>query len=104
MIPSRKPQKPRPEALGSLVSRVLDDLGLDRTSLVARVVGCWEDAVGPEVARHCHPTALRGTVLEASVDTSVWCQQLQLRTPEILSALERELGNEAPTSLWFKVG
>ncbi len=104
MIPPRKAQKTRPEVLGSLVSRVLDDLGLDGTSLVTRVAGCWEEVVGPEVARHCRPTSLRGKVLEATVDTSVWCQQLQLRTPEILSALQREFGDEAPTSLWLKVG
>ena len=33
------------------------------------------------------PSALRGDVLEASVDSSVWCQQLQLRAPEILAGL-----------------
>ncbi len=98
------PRKPRPEALGSLVSRVIDDLGLDETALVTRVVACWEDAVGPEIASHCQPTALRGKVLEATVDSSVWCQQLQLRTPEIVAALRRELGAEAPTRLWLKVG
>jgi predicted nucleic acid-binding Zn ribbon protein len=102
--PGRARRKPRPEALGSLVSRVLDDLGLDETALVSRVVGCWENAVGSEIASHCQPTALRGKVLEATVDSSVWCQQLQLRSPEILSALRRELGDEAPTGLWLKVG
>ena len=104
MKPTPTPRKPRPEALGSLVSRVLDDLGLDETALVSRVVGCWEAAVGPEIASHCRPTALRGKVLEATVDSSVWCQQLQLRTPEILTALRRELGDDGPTRLWLKVG
>lgn len=104
MMPSRAPRKHRPEALGSLVSRVIDDLGLDETALVTRVVASWEDAVGPEIASHCQPTALRGEVLEATVDSSVWCQQLQLRIPEILAALRRELGAEAPTGLWLKVG
>jgi predicted nucleic acid-binding Zn ribbon protein len=104
VIPSRAPRKRRPEALGGLVARVLDDLGLDKTALVTRVVGCWEAAVGPEIAKHSQPTALRGKVLEATVDSSVWCQQLQLRTPEILAALRRELGGEAPTGLWFRVG
>ena len=61
-------------------------------------------SVGSEVARHCRPTALRGDRLEASVDSSVWCQQLQLRVPEILAALRRLLGDDAPSELWFRVG
>ena len=60
MIPSRTPRMRRPEALGGLVARVLDDLGLDKTALVTRVVGCWEAVVGPEIAQHSQPTALRG--------------------------------------------
>ena len=100
----RSPQKPRPERLGPLVSRVLSDLGLDQTAWVVRVADCWEAAVGPEIARRCRPTALRGKVLEVTVDSSVWCQQLQLRRVEILAGLRRELGPEAPTDLWLRLG
>ena len=92
------------EAIGPLVTQTLQDLGADGVLRVMRVADCWEEAVGAEVARHCRPTALRGAVLEASVDSSAWCQQLKLRTPEILSALERVLGDEAPTELWLRVG
>lgn len=100
----RGPRKTRPEAVGSLVARVLGDLGLGETAAVMKVAGCWEAAVGPEIARHCQPTALRGAVLEATADSSVWCQQLQLQKPEILAGLRRELGAEAPRELRFKVG
>ena len=92
------------EAIGPLVTQTLQDLGADGVLRVMRVADCWEEAVGAEVARHCRPTALRGAVLEASVDSSAWCQQLKLRTPEILSALERVLGDEAPTELWLRGG
>ena len=94
----------QPETLRSLLPRVLDDLGLEGAQRVLRVVEHWEDAVGAEIARHCRPTALRNGVLEASVDSSVWCQQLQLRTPEILAALRRTLGDDAPSGLWLRVG
>jgi predicted nucleic acid-binding Zn ribbon protein len=93
-----------PEALSGLVPRVLRDLGLDTSARVVRVAERWEEAVGTEVARHCRPTALRGDKLEASVDSSVWCQQLQLRVPEILAELRRLLGDDAPSDLWFRVG
>lgn len=84
--------------------RVLGDLGLEQAAAVVRIVDRWEAAVGSEIARHCRPTALRGRVLEASADSSVWCQQLQMRRAEILAALRRELGDEAPSDLWLRVG
>ena len=93
-----------PEALSGLLPRVLGDLGLDASARVLRVAERWEEAVGTEVARHCRPTALRGEKLEASVDSSVWCQQLQLRAPEILQALRRVLGEDAPSDLRLRVG
>ncbi len=100
----RNRRRSQPTALGSLVPRVLGELGFAGTEAVLRIVERWEAAVGPEVARHCRPTALRGRVLEATVDSSVWCQQLQLRRGEILAALQRELGDEAPAELWLRVG
>jgi predicted nucleic acid-binding Zn ribbon protein len=47
---------------------------------------------------------MRGAVLEVQVDTSVWCQQLQIRRLEILSALREKLGEDAPEDLRFRVG
>ena len=97
-------RKKRPRAIGDLVPRVLGDLGLGGVARIVQVARCWEAAVGQEIASHCQPTRLRGEVLEATVDSSTWCQQLQLRGPEILAGLRRELGADAPSDLWFKVG
>ena len=95
--------KGEPEAIGKLVSQVLGELGFDASARVVRVAERWQEAVGPEVASHSRPTALRADRLEVSVDSSVWCQQLQLRGPELLAALRRVLGDDAPSALWFRV-
>jgi predicted nucleic acid-binding Zn ribbon protein len=68
-----------------------------------RIAGCWEAAVGSEIAAHCQPSALRGGVLEVSVDSSVWSQHLQMRREEILDALRSELGADAPADLRFRL-
>jgi predicted nucleic acid-binding Zn ribbon protein len=94
----------QPEAIGSLVQQVLGDLGLAGPARVMRVAEHWEEAVGSEIAAHCTPHALRGGVLEARVESSVWSQQLQLRRPEILAGLRRVLGDEAPTDVRFRLG
>jgi predicted nucleic acid-binding Zn ribbon protein len=92
------------EPVGGLVPRVLADLGLESSARVLRLVDRWEEAVGPEIAQHCQPTALRGEVLEATVDSSSWCQQLQLERPAILAALREVAGEDAPRELWLRVG
>jgi predicted nucleic acid-binding Zn ribbon protein len=93
-----------PQALGALVPTLLDDLGLEGMRKLTRILGCWEKIVGAEASRHVQPSVLRGHVLEAEVDASVWAQTLRLRSPAILAALAEELGAEAPTELWLRVG
>lgn len=93
-----------PERLGRLVPRVLDELGFEGAARIVRIAERWEEAVGAEIARHCQPTALRDGTLEATVDSSAWCQQLRLQTPEILGGLGRVFGEEAPTALRLRVG
>ena len=94
----------RPKSLADLVPRVLSDLGYDRANALVQLADCWPAVVGEPAAAHCRPTALRGKVLQVDADSSGWCQQLHLRRSEILAALERELGAEAPTDLWLRVG
>ncbi len=100
----RRRSRSRFEPIGSLVPRVMSDLGLTDTARVMQIAARWEEAVGREIADHCRPTALRGGRLEVTVDSSVWCQQLQLQAPEILQALHRVLGEDAPSSLRLRVG
>lgn len=100
----RRPRRSQPTRVDHVVPQVLSDLGLEGAQTLLRILECWEAAVGPEVARHCRPSALRGNVLEATAESSVWCQQLQLRRAEILEALRRELGDGAPADLWLRVG
>lgn len=97
-------RRSQPKAVGTLIGQVLDDLGLEVASQAFRVGEQWAEAVGPEVAAHSRPVGLRGRVLEVSVDTSVWCQQLQMRRREILAALAARLGDDAPADLRFRVG
>ena len=86
------------------MNRVLADLGAGATARAVRIADRWQEAVGREIANHSRPVAIRGDVLEVSVDTSVWCQQLQLRTPEILAGLRRVVGEDAPSEVWLCLG
>lgn len=96
--------KRAPVAIGDLVGSVLGDLGLDHVAQAHRIGACWAEVVGDAVAAHCRPLGLRGDVLEVEVDSPIWSQELQLRKPELLGALARRFGDEAPRELRFQVG
>lgn len=100
---SRRPKRD-PIRVGGAIRRVLEELGHHGSSASIRIAACWEEAVGSEIASHCRPSALRGAVLEVSVDSSVWSQHLQMRREEILAGLRGALGAEAPADLRFRVG
>ena len=100
---SRRPKRD-PVRLGGAIHRVLGELGHHGTSASMRIVACWEEAVGIEIAGHCRPSALRGQVLEVTVDSSVWSQHLQLHKDEMLQGLRAALGPGAPADLRFRVG
>jgi predicted nucleic acid-binding Zn ribbon protein len=89
--------------VGELVDRVLADLGAGPTARAVRIADRWAEAVGPEIAGHSRPVAIRGEVLEVAVDNSVWCQQLKLRSPEILAGLRATVGEDAPSEVWLHV-
>jgi len=86
------------------VERVLTDLGLDVLTTAMRVAERWPEVVGEQVAKHSRPVGIRGGVLEVEVVSSVWCQELQLRRPQIVAALATALGDEAPREVRFRVG
>jgi predicted nucleic acid-binding Zn ribbon protein len=90
--------------IGSLVPRVLDDLGLGAASRVVQIAEHWEAAVGREIASHSKPCALRGEILEVAVESSAWSQELKLREPQILAGLRSALGSEAPCALMLRIG
>ena len=100
---TRRPRG-RPTSLSDLVPRVLSDLGYERANTLVRLAEGWPAIVGERAAAHSRPSLLRGTVLQVDADSSGWCQQLHLRRAEILAALAREFGGEAPTDLWLRVG
>jgi len=97
-------RRTQPRKIGSTVGQVLADLGLAGASGAFRIAELWAETVGPEIAAHCRPVMVRRGVLEAEVDSSVWCQQLQMQRPLLLAKLREKLGADAPSDLRFRVG
>jgi predicted nucleic acid-binding Zn ribbon protein len=97
-------RKGTPTAVGDLIGTVLGELGLEGIAKAHQIGARWEEVVGKPVAAHCRPLGIRAEVLEIEVDSPVWSQQLQLRKPELLAALKKTFGKDAPRELRFQVG
>lgn len=101
---SKERRKRGPVTVGAMLPGILSDLGLHGAAHTAALAERWEEIVGPTIAAHCQPVLMQNGVLEAKVDSSVWCQQLQLQRGEILAALRAALGPNAPKDLRLRVG
>ncbi len=92
-----------PRAVGDLVEAVLDDLAVQGDPVLRAILRGWPDTVGAATAQHCQPAVLRDGVLEVDAESSLWCQELTLRSGPILETLRRAHGRDAPRQLWFRV-
>jgi predicted nucleic acid-binding Zn ribbon protein len=66
-----------------------DDLAPATT--LAEVQRAWPATVGPAIAAQAQPTAERGGVVTVSCAASVWAQELDLMSPQIIERLNEAL-------------
>lgn len=92
------------EKVSSPLATLLKAIGGQGRAGEYRVFGIWKKAVGPAVARHACPVALRGTKLTVIVDNSAWMQQLAFLVPEIMENINRAMGRNAITEIALKFG
>jgi predicted nucleic acid-binding Zn ribbon protein len=59
----------------------------------------WREAVGEVIAAQAKPTSERGGVLTVSCSASVWAQELDLMSPDILERLNKRLRGAPLTRL-----
>jgi len=71
---------------------------------LARVQEIWEAAAGPAIASSARPTAERRGVLMVTCAASVWAQELDLMSIELIEKLNSALGGDAIRELRCKTG
>lgn len=88
-----------PQPLAAVLANLLAERGWHRAVTEASVFTDWARLVGPDIADHCAPTALREGDLKVAAQTSAWATQLRLLAPRILGRLADELGAGVVTRL-----
>jgi predicted nucleic acid-binding Zn ribbon protein len=91
-----------PRSLAYALERVTAEL--EPATALARVQGCWAEAVGEMVHAEARPTAERGGVVTVACRSSVWAQELQLMAPELLERVNAALGDPIVEELRFRAG
>ncbi len=92
------------DRLSYTLGSMLKARGLGSRLSEYRVFGQWEKAVGPVIARHAQPQAVRGKKLTLVVDSPAWMQQLSLLKPEIMEKVNSTLGKETIKDITLRLG
>jgi predicted nucleic acid-binding Zn ribbon protein len=77
--------------IGELLGQWIGDSGADVDVALARVMACWDEVVGAEVAAHCNPRALDDGVLHIVAESTAWATQLRLLAPALTARVRAEL-------------
>ncbi len=85
---SRTAPRPLSLALDNLTATIAP------ASTLARVQEVWERALGPTIAARARPTVERDGVLTVICEASVWAQELDLMSCELIGSLNAALGAE----------
>lgn len=101
-LPGAGRGEPRPvgDSLDSLARR----LGVPSADALGTVFSRWDDIVGPAIADHAKPVALRDGVLHVQVDEPGWATQLRFLGGELVTRIAAAVGEGVVASVEVRVG
>ena len=88
-----------PQMLGRVASRLSSQRGWAPKLANGSVFGRWAELVGPEVAEHATPTALRDGELTVQADSTAWATQLRLLQRQLIARIAAGLGHGVVTGM-----
>ena len=91
------------EAVGGVLGRVLQGLGLSREMSGWRAVSAWPELVGARVALHSRAVAFRDGTLHVEVEGSAWMHELGYLKRQLIGKVNEHLGDEVVRELRFSI-
>jgi predicted nucleic acid-binding Zn ribbon protein len=89
------------EAIGDILARLLQRLGLDKEVKGWRVMEDWPLLVGPRISSHTRCVGFRDGTLRVEVDGSAWRHELGFIERDLVYRINRHLGAELIRELRF---
>jgi predicted nucleic acid-binding Zn ribbon protein len=90
--PVKRVRRDDPQPLDAAIKGLLDTEGWSMAVATGSVFGRWAQIVGPELADHTQPEALRDGELTVVADSTAWATQLRLLAAQLVRRLNAELG------------
>jgi len=94
LISGAYPDDRDPQTLGATMDRLVAEHGWTTEVAVHGVFSRWDQIVGLEVARHCHPEAYADGSLTVRADSTAWATQVRLLAAMVVRRLNEELGHD----------
>lgn len=101
-----------PKLFSETLAAFLQQRGWVQEVSIGGVIGRWREVVGADIADHCDPETFENNILVVRASSTAWATQIRLLVPQLLAALEREVGQDVvqsitvlgPTGPGFKKG
>ncbi len=101
---STEPEAQNTNPLSDLVKKVVKGLKGKGLLTQEEMREAWQEAVGPDAARHSAPVAFKKSSVFVNVDRSSWLYELTTKKKEILKKLEERLKEKKFTDIRFRIG
>lgn len=82
---------------------LLRKLEIDKKILGWKVLGLWDEVVGPKIASNARPVAYRDSRLFVQVRTTTWLHELSFMKGDILKKLNAKVGSKTIEEIIFSL-
>ena len=104
MSSDRSSRSNRPEPIGAILTKLLDESHWGRHIKELKTLSRWREIVGPRIAKHAQPESFKDGVLVIAVQNSIWLSHLRFLTAELQEKLNRKIPSSPLTAIHFRLG
>lgn len=83
-----------PQLLGRLTAGLVRSRGWSEEVSAGAVLGRWPALVGPDIASHTRPIALRDGELTVQAESTAWATQLRMMQRQLLATIAAGVGHD----------
>jgi len=103
MSSDRSSRNQRPEPIGAILAKLLDDSHWGRHIKELGALSRWREIVGPRIAKQAQPESFKDGVLVVAVQNSIWLSHLRFLTAELQEKLNREIPSFPIKEIHFRL-
>ena len=92
------------EHIGRVIEKTIRTYRKESDMELTQIWDHWDRIVGKVVAENAQPAAFKGKILVVNVVSSTWVHQLQFVREEMISDINKSLGQELVKEIKFKIG